>query len=178
MSIQGTKTEQNLREALIGESLARNKYSVYAETARKAGLDQAADTFERLAKNEMMHAKFWFKLLYGEQETRENLIEAAEGEFSEWHGMYPAFAAQAREDGEEDLAVMFERVAAIEKDHERQFLTLVAQLAGGGAPEAESEIREGWRCQFCGAVFDHMPNVCETCQAIGSFDPITWEEQR
>lgn len=180
MNLQGTKSEKNLHSALVGESLARNKYSFYAITARKAGLNEVADDLERMAKNEMMHAKFWFELLYGVKDTTENLKDAAKGEFSEWHSMYPGFAAQAREEGLEELASMFERVAAIEKDHERQFMTMVAKLsaAAAQAPAVEKvQRREGWRCQFCGAVFDHQPDVCGTCQAIGAFDHVTWEER-
>lgn len=182
MQIKGTKSEQNLRDALMGESLARNKYTYYAMTARKNGHTEVAEALDRMAQNEMMHAKIWFDLCYGAStETKENLMEAAKGELGEWHSMYPGFAKQAREDGLEDLAVMFERVASIEKDHERQFMTLIARLSGGNpesiymAQKAESGDggKQYWRCQFCGAVFDHRPDVCDTCRAIGAFEAVT-----
>lgn len=195
-SIKGTKTEENLRAALTGESLARNKYSFFAMAARQNGFDDIANTFERLSQNEMMHAKFWFEALYGKPgQPTETLLEAARGEYGEWHDMYPGFAAQARADGFEDLAIMFERVAAIECDHDRQFMSLYTKIINGksesvptqmptpaarpaAAPEPErpaTVLRTGYRCQFCGATFDWRPDVCEVCKAIGSFDQCTVE---
>lgn len=95
MNIKGTESEQNLKAALAGESMARNKYTFYAMAARKAGEDKVADALERMAKNEMMHAKFWFEALHGDtSDTLANLREAAQGELQEWHSMYPAFAAK------------------------------------------------------------------------------------
>lgn len=184
MSIKNTKTEKNLQAALAGESMARNKYTYYAMAARKEGLEDIAQAFERMAKNEMMHAKFWFEALHGAPKTTaENLMDAAGGEFSEWHSMYPSFAKQAREDGLEDLAVMFERVAAIEKDHELQFMMLLAQLNGANPKVADSAaaaapqktLKDGYRCMFCGAVFEQRPDTCSVCKAIGSFEPCTFE---
>lgn len=81
--------------------------------------------------------------------------------------MYPEFARQAREDGLEELAAMFEKVAAIEQSHEQRFLTLLARM--GAAPEPPQP-QSGWRCQFCGAVFPSRPDVCGTCEAIGAFE--------
>ena len=99
MDIKDTKTAENLRKALAGESIARNKYTYFAQAARASGDEEAAAAFEQMAKNEMMHAKFWFELLYGKPgDTRECLTQAAMGEYSEWHDMYPDFAAQAREE--------------------------------------------------------------------------------
>lgn len=178
MDLNGTKTKENLYKALVGESLARNKYTFYAMTARKAGLEDIADALERMAKNEMMHAKFWFQQLNGPcGDTAENLREAARGEFSEWHGMYPNFARQAREEGLEELAVLFERVASIEKDHEYQFMKLLTQLADhAGVPQEEPEavLKQGYRCQFCGAFFSQLPQVCGSCQAVGAFEPCVY----
>lgn len=179
MEIKGTKSEQNLQAALVGESLARNKYSFFALAARKAGHDAIADALERMAKNEMMHAKFWFECLHGEPtDTLKNLRNAAQGEFTEWHDMYPGFAQQAREEGLEDLAIMFDRVATIERDHERQFMSLCASLIGSTAQKAapQKKTKDGYRCIFCGAVFPDRPDVCEVCQAIGSFEPCVYEE--
>ena len=109
-------------------------------------------------------------------------MQAAQGEYGEWHDMYPEFARQAREDGLEDLAVMFEKVAAIERSHEHRFLTMLAKLnaapeasAADGAEEVSAPVRKqvGWRCQFCGAVFEQRPDVCDTCQAIGAFEYVS-----
>lgn len=184
MDLNGTKTRENLRAALTGESLARNKYTFYAMSARQAGLDRLADTLERMAKNEMMHAKFWFEQLYGKPEdARANLMEAIKGELAEAGDMYPTFAKQAREEGLEDLAKMFESVARIEADHAQQFSRLLGELTGGetGAeapasqtaasqPAAPQTPESGYRCMFCGAVYPQRPDVCGVCQAIGSFE--------
>ena len=115
MDIKGTQTAENLRKALAGESIARNKYTYFAMAARANGDEEMAAAFEQMAQNEMMHARFWFELLYGKPtDTKECLTQAAMGEYGEWHDMYPDFAAQARAEGLEDIAVMFEKVAAIE----------------------------------------------------------------
>ena len=116
MDLKNSKTRENLLKALAGESIARNKYTYFAQAARHSGSEEIADAFEQMAKNEMMHAKFWFEALYGKPGTPgECLMQAAQGEYGEWHDMYPAFARQAREEGLEELAVMFEKVAAIER---------------------------------------------------------------
>ncbi len=187
MNLKNTKTEENLRKALAGESIARNKYTYFAQAARASGDEEVAAAFEQMANNEMMHAKFWFEQLYGRPEdTAACLMQAAQGEYGEWHDMYPAFAAQARADGLEELAVMFEKVAAIERSHEKRFMALLArrgQDTGAGqeppalaqsAPAAPPERRDGYRCQFCGAVFERRPDVCSVCKAIGAFELATY----
>ncbi|MDE6455869.1 MAG: rubrerythrin family protein [Dysosmobacter sp.] len=185
MSIEHTKTAENLRKALAGESIARNKYTYFAQAARANGDEEAAAAFEQMAKNEMMHAKFWFEQLYGKpSDTKECLTLAAQGEYSEWHDMYPDFARQAREEGLEELAVMFEKVAAIERSHENRFLTLLTKMGKPSelAPDAKTfspapkQKKEGYRCQFCGAIFERRPDVCGTCGAIGSFDCVEYYE--
>lgn len=177
MGIKDTKTFENLKMALAGESIARNKYTYFAAAARANGNEDIAVAFEEMAKNEMTHARFWFEQIYGKPtSTEECLLKAAQGEYEEWHRMYPEFAKQAREDGLEQLAIMFEHVAAIEKHHEQQFMKLFSNLKQGSASVSveEHEEKTGYRCQFCGAVFDNRPDVCEVCQAIGAFDFIKY----
>lgn len=187
MELQNTQTAENLKKALAGESIARNKYTYFAAAARANGDNEIADAFERMAKNEMMHARFWFEQLYGKPtDTQECLVQAAQGEYSEWHSMYPEFARQAREEGLEELAVMFEKVAAIERSHENAFMMLLAKM--GQKPEAaaqpvsapqpsgQKQKKEGYRCQFCGAIFQTRPDVCDTCQAIGAFEYVEYYE--
>lgn len=181
MSIKGTESEKNLRAALAGESIARNKYTYYAMVAREEGFDEIADEFERLAQNEMRHAKLWFEYLNGApKSTAENLQEASRGEFDEWHSMYPSFAAKAREEGLEELAKRFEGVASVERDHEMQFMMLYGKLlSASSAAEPAPEVpktRNGYRCVFCGAVFAERPDVCSVCDAIGSFELCTYRE--
>ena len=184
MSLENTKTMENLRTALAGESIARNKYTYFAQVARASGNDVVADAFEQMAKNEMMHAKFWFEQIFGKPtDPVECIMQAARGEYSEWHDMYPKFAQEAREDGLEDIAVMFEKVAAIERSHENRFMTLLAEMNRSGAvPAAAAETpapkqkKNGYRCQFCGAVFEERPDLCDVCQAIGAFDLVEYYE--
>ena len=187
MDIKGTQTAENLRKALAGESIARNKYTYFAMAARANGDEEMAAAFEQMAQNEMMHARFWFELLYGKPtDTKECLTQAAMGEYSEWHDMYPGFAAQARAEGLEDIAVMFEKVAAIERGHESRFMTLLAKLSQTAPEQAPGPARQegsaprqkktGYRCQFCGAVFEERPDVCDVCQAIGAFEMAEYYE--
>lgn len=186
MELKNTKTGENLRQALAGESIARNKYTYFAQVARANGDEQIATAFEQMAKNEMMHAKFWFEQLFGKQtDTASCLMIAAKGEYQEWHSMYPEFAKQAREEGFESIAIMFEKVAAIEKTHESRFMTMLAELMKNkpaAVPEKEIETTRpapkekkiGYRCQFCGAISDTRPDVCDVCEAIGSFEAVEY----
>ena len=122
MDIKGTKTEANLKAAFAGESQARNKYTYFASKAKKDGYVQIASIFEETANNEKEHAKMWYKLLNGGiSSTIDNLKDAAEGENFEWTDMYAGFAKDAREEGFEEIAKLFEGVAAIEKEHEERF---------------------------------------------------------
>ena len=150
MGLEHTKTAENLQKALAGESIARNKYTFFAQVARDNGNEDVAVAFEQMAKNEMMHAKFWFEQIFGKPtDTKECLMQSAQGEYKEWHDMYPEFARQAREDGLEELATMFEKVAAIERSHEKRFMTLLAKLStttemAAATPEP-MEKKEGYR---------------------------------
>lgn len=194
MNLKGTKSEKNIKAALTGESLARNKYTFYAMQAQKEGYSEIAEMYERMAKNESMHAKIWFSILNdGLGTTKENLADSAKGENGEWMTMYPEFAKTAREEGLEELAVMFEKVAEIEKDHEKTFLkSLMAMMTSeksnlnDGMVEEKAEMpkenhhkpesKAGYRCMFCGAVFEDRPDVCNVCGAIGSFERYLIEE--
>lgn len=185
MELKDTQTMENLRKALAGESIARNKYTYFAQVARDNGDLEIAEAFEQMARNEMTHARLWFELVNGglPKTTRECLMLAAQGEYNEWYEMYPDFAKQARADGLEEIAVMFEKVAGIERSHENRFLMLLARqgkASGGAAPAAPAPApktkKEGYRCQFCGAIFENRPDVCDTCGAIGAFDYVQYYE--
>ena len=130
MELKGSKTEQNLMTAFAGESQARNKYTYYASKAKKDGYEQLAAIFEETANNEKEHAKMWFKELHGGAvpSTEENLLDAATGENYEWTEMYKEFAETAKEEGFDRLAKLFEMVAAIEKEHEQRYLTLLKNI--------------------------------------------------
>ncbi len=130
MELKGSKTEQNLMTAFAGESQARNKYTYYASKAKKDGYEQLAAIFLETAENEKEHAKLWFKELHGGSvpSTEENLLDAATGENYEYTEMYKEFAETAKEEGFTRLAYLFEQVAAIEKEHEQRYLTLLQNI--------------------------------------------------
>ncbi|MBO7147822.1 MAG: rubrerythrin family protein, partial [Lentisphaeria bacterium] len=146
-----SKTAANLQYAFAGESQARNKYTYFASKARKDGFEQIAALFEATANNEKEHAKLWFKALDGIGSTAENLKAAAAGEHEEWTGMYKEFAEVAKEEGYDELARLFERVAAIEKRHEERYLKLLSNVEKG-----EVYVKTGpnrWECRNCGHVY-------------------------
>ena len=160
----GTQTEKNLLEAFAGESQARNKYTYFASKAKKEGYVQIANIFEETAGNEKEHAKIWAKILglIGET-TEENLAAAAGGEAYEWQEMYPGFAKTAKEEGFDDIAKLFEMVAAIEKEHEERYRKLLANIEGGLVFSADEDTV--WICSNCGHVVvgPKAPEVCPVC---------------
>ena len=163
MELKGSKTEQNLRDAFAGESQARNKYTYFASKAKKEGYVQIANLFLETADNEKEHAKIWFKLLGGIGSTAENLLAAAEGENFEWTDMYAKFAREAREEGFDDIAALFDGVAAIEKEHEERYRKLLANLQGGLVFSKDGDAV--WQCSNCGHIVigKQAPEVCPVC---------------
>ena len=159
----GTKTEANLMEAFAGDSQARNKYTYFASKAKKEGYEEIAAIFEETANNEKEHAKMWFKKLGGIGTTAENLKAAAGGENGEWTEMYPRMAKEAREEGFDDVAALFEGVAAIEKNHEARYKRLLAALEGDAVFNDEEEVV--WICRNCGHEYvgKSAPKVCPVC---------------
>lgn len=162
--LKGSKTEKNLMEAFAGESMARNKYSYFASKAKKDGYVQIAELFEETAANEKEHAKIWFKLLNGGiGSTVENLKTAADGENYEWTDMYDKFAKEAREEGFDDIADLFEGVAAIEKEHEERYRKLLQNIEDGIVFSRDGDTI--WQCKNCGhiCVGQKAPEVCPVC---------------
>lgn len=162
--LKGSKTEKNLMEAFAGESMARNKYTYYASKAKKDGYVQIAELFEETANNEKEHAKMWFKLLQnGIGSTTDNLLDAAEGENYEWTDMYATFAKEAREEGFDKIADLFEGVAAIEKEHEERYRKLLANIEGGIVFAKDGSTI--WKCKNCGHIHIGLtaPEVCPVC---------------
>ena len=128
INLTGTETDKNLRNAFSGESEAAMKYSFYAQAARNEGYQQIADIFQETADNEREHAEIWFKQLNGISNTRDNLYAAAAGERYEWNDMYAGFAETARREGFADLALKFEQIARIEKEHEERYNKLIQNV--------------------------------------------------
>ena len=163
--LKGTKTEQNLKTAFAGESEATNKYTYFASKAKKDGYVQIASIFEETAANEREHAKIWYKLLNGGAvgSTAENLVEAANGENYEWTDMYAKFAKEAKEEGFDEIAFLFEGVAVIEKEHEARYRKLLANIQEGLVFSRDGDMI--WQCANCGHIVigKKAPEVCPVC---------------
>jgi len=170
-NLKGTKTEANLMEAFAGESQARNKYTYFASQAKKDGYEQIASLFLETAENEKEHAKIWFKLLHGDAvpSTPENLKAAASGEHAEWTDMYARMAKEAREEGFERIACLFEDVGAIEKEHEARYLALLKSIEEGRVFKRAEQ--EKWHCMNCGHIHANTdaPNACPVCKHPQSY---------
>ena len=163
--LKGSKTEANLMAAFAGESQARNKYTYYASKAKKDGYVQIANIFEETAAHEREHAKIWFKLLHGGAVpgTIANLRDAADGENYEWTDMYAQFAREAKEEGFDKIASLFEAVGEIEKEHEERYRKLLANIEGDVVFSKDGDCI--WQCSNCGhiVVGKKAPEVCPVC---------------
>jgi rubrerythrin len=170
-ALKGTKTEQNLKEAFAGESMARNKYTYFASRAKKDGYVQIAAIFEETAANEKEHAKLWYKYLNGGSvsDTATNLADAAAGENQEWTDMYARMAREAREEGFLEIAEKFEGVAAIEKAHEERYRKLLDNVKGERVFSKDGDVI--WQCSNCGhiVVGKKAPEVCPVCDHPQSY---------
>lgn len=170
MDLKGSRTEANLMSAFAGESMATNKYTYFASKARKDGYEQIAAIFEETAGNEREHAKLWYKILHGGiGDTLENLGHAAEGENYEWTDMYDRFAREAKEEGFDAIAGLFEKVAAIEKQHEERYRKLIQNIEQGIVFSRDGDTI--WICRNCGHVVigKQAPQVCPVCGHPQSF---------
>ena len=159
-----SKTEENLKAAFAGESQARNKYTYYAKVARKEGYLYIAKLFEETAENEMQHAKDEFKLLKGIGDTKTNLKAAIDGENFEHTDMYPTFAKEAEEEGNEEAAKLFKQVAKVEKEHEERYKKLLEMVENGTVFKRDKPIK--WKCSKCGFIYEgtEPPEKCPSCK--------------
>jgi len=175
-SLKGTQTEKNLLTAFSGESQARNRYTYFASKAKKEGYVQISDIFTETANQEKEHAKRLFKFLEGGEveitgafpagvigSTLENLKDSAAGEHHEQTVMYPEFAKTAREEGFDNLAEVFEAIAVAEKQHEKRYVDLAANIESGKVFKRDEPVT--WRCRNCGYLHEGIeaPEVCPAC---------------
>ncbi|MDW7644441.1 MAG: rubrerythrin family protein [Desulfuromonadales bacterium] len=175
-SLKGTQTEKNILTAFAGESQARNRYTYFSAQAKKEGFVQIADIFEETANQEKEHAKRLFKMLEGGEveitasfpagvigTTAENLQEAAGGENYEHTTMYPDFAKVAREEGFNEIAEVFMAIAVAEKQHEKRYLDLLANIENGRVFKRPETVV--WRCRNCGYLHEgtEAPDKCPAC---------------
>jgi rubrerythrin len=157
-------TKDNLEAAFAGESMARNKYTYFADAARKEGYHYIARIFEETALNEMRHAKDHFKLLKHLGDTKANLKAAMEGENYETASMYPGFAEQADKEGEKEAAVLFRQIAKVEAHHRDRYRKLLDMVEKGTVWKREKPIK--WKCSVCGYVHEgtEPPEKCPCCK--------------
>ena len=176
-SLKGSKTEKNLLISFAGESQARNRYTFFASAAKKEGFEQISAIFTETAEQEKEHAKKFFKYLEGGNveitasypagvigTTAENLKAAAEGEHGEWSHDYPMFAKIAKEEGFDEIANTFERVAEVEEQHEKRYLAFLKNVETGKVFERDEVVE--WQCRNCGYVYKgkKAPEKCPACQ--------------
>lgn len=175
-SLKGTRTEKNLLTAVAGESQARNRYTYFASQAKKDGYEQIKFIFEETANQEKEHAKRLFKLLEGGEveitasfpagvigTSLENLKAAAMGENYEYSDMYPGFAKIADEEGFNDIAEVFRNIAVAEKQHEKRYNDLIANIENDRVFKRDEEVL--WRCRNCGFLYTgtEAPEECPAC---------------
>lgn len=159
-----SKTKQNLEAAFAGESQARNKYTFFAQAARKEGYHYIAKLFEETAENEQRHAKDELKLLDGIGTTAENLQEAIGGEHYETTSMYVTFAQEAEEEGNQEAARLFRQIAKIEAHHRDRYKKLLEMVQAGTVFKREQPIK--WKCSECGYIVEgtEPPPICPCCK--------------
>jgi len=175
-TVKGTMTEKNLLSAFAGESQARNRYTYFASKAKKEGFEQIACIFEETANQEKEHAKRFFNFLEGGEvevsslfpagvvgTTLENLKAAAAGENHEHTNLYPSFAKTARKEGFEAIAVVFEKISVAEKQHEKRYRDLAANIETGRVFKRNE--KTVWRCRNCGYLHEgnEAPDLCPAC---------------
>jgi rubrerythrin len=176
MTLKGSKTEKNLITAFAGESQARNRYTYFASKAKSEGMVQIANIFEETAGQEKEHAKRFFGFLEGGEvevvgmfpagtvgTTIENLKAAAAGEHHEWGNMYPGFADIAEKEGFKEVAEVFRRIAVAEKQHEKRYNDLAANIKADRVFKRDS--KRVWRCLNCGYLHEgnEPPAKCPAC---------------
>ena len=178
-SLKGTKTAENLMKAFAGESQARNRYTYYASQAKKEGYVQISNFFIETANNEKEHGKVFFKFLSKDfinekivvnadypielGDTKSNLSAAADGEYDEWHNLYPNFAKEASEEGFTGIASAFNSIISAEKAHEKRFRKLESNIENNIVFKREAN--SIWKCSNCGFIFigSEPPEICPAC---------------
>ena len=162
--LKGTKTEENLHTALSGESQAYLRYRWFEKKAKQDGFVDISRIFAETADNEKEHAELWFKYLGGWSSTEKNLEAAANGEHFEWESMYADFAKTARSEGFDEIARLFDNVAAIEKRHEERYRRYMNEVKQGTVFTSQ-DAQTKWICLNCGhvATGKEPPKICPTC---------------
>jgi len=190
-----SETIKNLAKAFVGESQARNRYTMYSKVAKKEGFEQIAELFLITADNEREHASWLMKLINqlknGDTEldkiiieaevptiystTEENLKAASAGENYEYTTMYPEFAATAETEGYKDVAVRLRAIARAEMHHEERYLKMLKEVQSQTVFQKEEDVE--WVCRECGYVHKgkRPPEKCPSCDHEKSYYQIKCE---
>ena len=171
LKIKGSKTEENLKTAFMGEAQAHTKYLYYAARADEEGFPQVGVIFKDTAINEREHAKIWFKLLREGTmpATIINLQDAAGCENFECMDMYASFAQTAKEEGFDKIAFLFNAIGKIESEHEERYRSLLSMIEEGQVSPYDDNVL--WRCDYCGngIVEKQAPEICPVCEHPKAF---------
>ncbi|MHA1712619.1 MAG: rubrerythrin [Candidatus Ranarchaeia archaeon] len=190
------ETIKNLTKAFIGESMARNRYTIYAKTAEKEGYPQIAEIFMQTAEQEREHAKWLFRLINelkekhnGEYDTIQveagapttlgttvdNLKAAIAGENHEHSSMYPDFAKTAEQEGLREIATRLRAIAVAELHHEQRYQKLLKEVAAGTVFKKGKKYV--WICRKCGYMHegDSPPEMCPSCSHPAKYFQIQCE---
>lgn len=181
MEFQYSQTRLNLARAFAGESQARERYTVYADVARRENCEWIARIFEETAANEAVHAQLFLERIQSLDgcaenidlnagypfelgATAENLASAAKGELHEHDSAYPEFSKVAREEGFQEIARLFMQISRVEGVHHNTFKSLHEQLTRGSLTEKGAPI--AWRCIHCGYTYEGV-RACDPCPVCG-----------
>lgn len=170
MQLRGSRTERNLLRTFSGESRARNKYTFYAEKARKEGYEYVADIFEETANNEKAHARFVFdNILRFNKTTAQNLLDAAIGEREETNNLYKEFEMVAREEGFFEIADFYKELGEVEELHQKRYEEIRKSLVNDEMFKRDTV--EKWHCLNCGYIHEgfEAPHVCPLCKYPQAF---------
>ena len=177
------KTIQNLAKAFIGESQARNRYTMYSKIAKKEGYETIAATFALTADQEAEHAKWLMRMINGLkasnpeydeikveagaptilENTEKNLQAAIDGEKYENTTMYPEFADTADEENLPAIALRLRSISKAEENHEATYQDLLNNLKAGSVFQKDNEVV--WVCRKCGHIHSskEAPEMCPSC---------------
>lgn len=157
-----SKTTKNLQDAFAGESQANRKYLAFSKKAEAEGYKRAAKMFRAAAAAETVHAHAHLRELGGIKSTRENLLEAINGESYEFQNMYPSMIEEARAEGRQGALRGFEYANAVEKIHADLYRRVLDSLEADKGKEAP----DYYVCQVCGYTAEgEAPDECPVCKA-------------
>jgi rubrerythrin len=191
------KTIENLTKAFVGESQARNRYTMYSKVARNEGFEQISEIFLVTADNEREHATWFFRMLQDLKSkqkenldeikietsaptilstTAQNLKAAIAGENMEHTKLYPEFAATADKEGFKEVGDRIRAIAVAETHHEERYIKLLKEVEAGSVFKKGKQI--WWVCRECGYVHfgTEPPEMCPSCSHAKSFYQVKSEE--